>query len=130
MKIHILTTVAPNVGEYYLSSGPMTFTKYLFWELMKIDGPHAGISSPSDVYIEHASKIENKKAYWDEPSWFITDADTEARTVLERYRTLTRVCGEEQPGHARCGNPTSGGTESRVYNAQPELESNGISFWS
>jgi glycosyltransferase involved in cell wall biosynthesis len=132
MRIYVLTNVSENhaFGEYYLSSGPLVFKKHLFWEQVDIDEPHDGIGSPPNVYIDHASKLENKKAYWDEPSWFLNDTGEEGSTVLRRYQALVALCGTEPSGHAGCGNPNSGDVEGRVYEKQLQLEAAGVRFWS
>ena len=128
MRIHILTDF--KFGEYYLTSGPLVFKKYLFWELIEHAEPHDSIRSPPDVYIEHASTLDKKKSYWDEPSWFLSDDSTEAKMVDRRYKTLCAICGPEVIGHARCGNPISAEIEQKVYLAQHVLDIMGIRFWS
>lgn len=132
MRVHLLTNVSDNhaFGEYYVSSGPLVFKKHLFWEQLDIEDVHDAIASPPHVYIDHASKLDNKKAYWDESSWFLNDTGEEASTVLRKYKALVACCGPEITGHARCGNPISGGIEGTVYNAQPVLEELGVRFWS
>jgi len=132
MRIHVLTNVSDNhaFGEYYVSSGPLVFKKHLFWEQVDIEDAHDAIASPPHVYIDHASKLDNKKAYWDESSWFLNDTGEEASTVLRKYKALVACCGPEITGHARCGNPSSGDVEGTVYNAQSVLEELGVRFWS
>ena len=130
MRIHFMTDPVNRIGEYYLSTGPFVFKKFLFWEFYEIDGPRDEINAPEHVSIQHASTIEHKKSYWDEPSWFLTDDSSEARYVLDKYRKLTSICGAEVIGHARCANPVSADIERTVYAFQPVLESCGIRFWS
>ena len=131
MRIRIPTDPVTKMGEYYLFTGPLKYSKYLFWELSDIDGPHTDIEVYyDDAYIHHNSTLDIKKPYWDEPSWFLNDTSDEARIVKYRYDTLCQTCGPEIIGQARCANPISGEIEGKVYGAEGALSAVGISFWS
>ena len=130
-RIRIPTDPGTNMGEHYLFTGELKYTKYLFWELKDVEGHHTDMNVYyDDAYIHHNSTLDNKKEYWDEPSWFLTDTSEEAQTVKRRYEFLCQMCGPEVIGHARCGNPISGGIEGKVYGSEGTLATAGIRFWS
>ena len=126
-RIHIMTDISNGVGEYYLFTGPIKYSKYLFWELSTIDGDHMSIKIDRDIY--HNSDLTTPKSYWNDAPWFMTEISDEANIVKSRYEFLSKTCGSEVIGHARCCNPISGEIEGKVYSAQSILESNGIQFW-
>ena len=88
--------------EPFLFSGNFHYTKYFFWEILSAKDDV--VASHANVYVNTLSKLSNVKSYWKEPAWFFDDSD-EAKTVLDRYITITRVCGNEPVGCARALNP-------------------------
>jgi glycosyltransferase involved in cell wall biosynthesis len=88
--------------EPFLFSGNFHYTKYFFWEILSAKD-HV-VASHANVYVNTLSKLSNVKSYWKEPAWFFDDSD-EAKIVLDRYITITRVCGNEPVGCARALNP-------------------------
>ena len=130
MRIYVLTDISKKIGEFYLFTGPLKYSKYLFWENSEIDGPHTNIQLDNGIYIHHNSDLTTVKSYWNEPSWFMSETSEEASIVRARYEFLCKTCGDEVIGHARCCNPISGEIEGKVYGAQSTLEANGIRFWS
>ena len=129
-RICIFTDPPKGLGEYYLFTGPLVYSKYLFWEVSGIDAQHKSITLGNDIYIDHSSDLKLIKSYWNEPKWFMSETSKEAIVTRNRYEFLSRTCGEEVIGHARSGNPISGEIEGKVYAAQSILEANGIRFWS
>ena len=90
--------------EPFLFSGNFHYTKYFFWEVLT--EKDNAISINANVHVNTLSKLSNMKAYWKEPAWFFGNSD-EARIVLDRWITLTRICGEEPLGQARALDPNN-----------------------
>ncbi len=118
--------------ERYLFSGPFTYFKCYFWEVYQLSG--SVYRWDPEISIIHNSKLSKKKSYWDNLPWFLDssyldsdeDAKNEARIVLERYNTLSQLCGPEPNGQARASNPESSPIYDKVSRMTEILKQSGI----
>jgi len=110
--------------EGYLFTGNFVFGKYYFWEFH--DMKENWLRIDSNITIEHASKLSNRKLYWNNEPWFMTDGD-EAQVVRSRYEILNMFCGKEPVGQARASDPASKDVFWNVINNESFLNEKGIS---
>jgi glycosyltransferase involved in cell wall biosynthesis len=106
--------------EPYLSCGHAGFGKYIFWEvpLWPQDSTHETLDV--SIFIEHASKLDNMKAYWKTPTpWYETEISEDAALVKSRMQRLTEEFGPEPQGMARASNPDCDSPFLRVQAANP-----------
>ena len=104
--------------EGYLFSGNFVYKKYYFWEFL--EGGYE--ERRTGITIEHASKLSDLKSYWNDEPWFFNWNSTEARTILQRYKTLCTICGDELKGQARASNPEGANIEWNVKSKENLLE--------
>lgn len=88
-------------SEGYLFTGHNGFKKYYFWEF--VDGSFEQ-ENHTNIVIQHASKLSNMKKYWTDAHWFSDDESDEAKTIRDRYKSITDICGSELIGAARASN--------------------------
>jgi hypothetical protein len=106
--------------EPYLSAGLAGYGKYIFWEVPLYAPPMSSTSLDSSIYIEHASKLDNMKAYWKTPTpWYETEISEDAALVKSRMQRLTEEFGPEPQGMARASNPDCDSPFLRVQAANP-----------
>lgn len=105
--------------EEYLSSGIMSYTKYIFWEVGYYRRNRELLSFDDTIYIEHASELSDLKQYWNSEPWYEKEDNNEARIVKNRIQKLVQDYGVESKGMARASNPECSKILNKIYNNRP-----------